>query len=1700
MHLAVRRRVRPVAGALARRRKPLCAALVLCAAFLLLASLPASAAQLGTGGVSGTVTDNTTHQPVAGIEVQVEPSVGGVPYTATTAADGTYTVTGLPPGNYFVEFDDSTGTYVSPLWWPGVPAITDGDTQKIVVADSTTTTGVDVALLHPFGTISGTVTDSQTHSPIAGDTVTAYTGLSFTHVAGTAITDGNGNYDIQPLPVGVYVVGFNGDATHRDQFYPGEPEVDFGMLEFLGLGQNLAGLDAALDPTGSIGGNVVNSVTSAVASGVAVTAYDANGNVAGTAATDPNGNYTLKWLDAGTYRVSFGGVGYHTQFYSGKSTLADADPVVVNLGQTTGVSLAVAPYGSIGGTVTDAITSAAIPNITVTALDQSTRAVVGTATTDANGNYVIQGLSDGSYYIDFSGDASHAGQKYGALVTALSGTPTTGVDAALMPYGTITGTVTDAVTHNGIASDSVTVFDANGSVAGTASTDANGAYTVHGLPAGSYRVGFSDSGHFAEYYADSSSLDTADSVTVGSGAATAGIDVSLVPFATISGTVTDAATHNGIADTGVTVYDALGNVAGTASTDADGNYSVTGLAAGNYRLAFAHSTYTSQYYDGASSLADASQVSASAGVTTTGIDAALVALGGLSGTVTDGASHAALPNIAVTVYSANGDVVATTTTDANGAYTVSHLEAGQDKVRFSDPGSFYATQYYNGEPSLDAADPVTIADGQTTSGIDIALQGTGAISGTVTDALTTNAIAGITVKAFDANSVLTGTATTDANGSYTVSQLPTGSYTVEFADPNNSYPSQYYNDTVAVSEGQTTTGIDAAMISGGRVTGTVTDALTHNAIAGISVSAEDANGVIWGFATTNADGHYTVSHLPTGTFTLQFVDQSGSYAELTKYPAVSVTAGATTTGIDEALAPLGRITGTLTDASTHAGIAGAYVYIYNAAGTQVLAYTQTAADGTYSASRLPTGSYLVDFLPTSTYPQEFYAGKGAPASADPVSVTSGQTTSGIDLALYAGTTMTGTVTDSSTHAALANVAVTLYDSNDNPVSTTTTASDGTYAFQGLGVGTYELGFASANYVTVYYSEGSTLAQATPIAVTDPILFYGLDAALTSTGAISGTVRDGATNDGLGNITVTAMVLGQTVGTATTADDGTYTVPDLLPGQNYVVEFSDSAHGYNTQYYDGVTNAAQATLLTVTGGATTSGIDASMGASAGAITGTAEDAFSHQPARGLQVSLYNTSNTLVATTGTGPSGEYMFSNVTPGTYKVGFVDNTKVYAPQFWNDELSLTSADAITVGRGQTVDAIDANLVTKTTDKLTVIRAGSGIGTVTSSPAGIDCGATCAIDFNNGNAVTLTATPASGSRFAGWAGGGCTGMSTCQVAMIAPVTVKAIFSPASKLSPEVDTFSPLRRPIGAGAVEIDGSHFTGLISVKFGAVTAPAATVHFVSDTEIDVSKVPAGAASGKIKVTTVIGSGLSPSAFTVQAVSAFAPLAAKEGSTVTITGSGFTNTSAVAFDGTAAASFLIVSSTKITAVVDAGTQTGNVTVTTSDGTSASEKKFKVVPTLSGFSPARRPVGGSVTLTGTGLAGVTAVKLNGRTAAITSADDTSVTVTVPLGARTGKIAVTTPGGTATSAASFVVQSITSFSPLSGKAGTRVTIVGTGLSGATAVAFDGTPATSYIVVSSTKITAVVAEGTAKGQITVTTPDGTARSAKSFSVLS
>lgn len=107
-----------------------------------------------------------------------------------------------------------------------------------------------------------------------------------------------------------------------------------------------------------------------------------------------------------------------------------------------------------------------------------------------------------------------------------------------------------------------------------------------------------------------------------------------------------------------------------------------------------------------------------------------------------------------------------------------------------------------------------------------------------------------------------------------------------------------------------------------------------------------------------------------------------------------------------------------------------------------------------------------------------------------------------------------------------------------------------------------------------------------------------------------------------------------------------------------------------------------------------------------------------------------------------------------------------------------------------------------TTFTLSVVKAGTGQGTVQSSPAGVTCGADCSEAFPSGATVDLAAAPASGSTFAGWSGA-CTGTGACRVTLAANTSVTATFTAAAGAtgSPDlvVSALSPPSGPVAPGS-------------------------------------------------------------------------------------------------------------------------------------------------------------------------------------------------------------------------------------------------------------------------------------------------------------
>jgi len=352
-------------------------------------------------------------------------------------------------------------------------------------------------------------------------------------------------------------------------------------------------------------------------------------------------------------------------------------------------------------------------------------------------------------------------------------------------------------------------------------------------------------------------------------------------------------------------------------------------------------------------------------------------------------------------------------------------------------------------------------------------------------------------------------------------------------------------------------------------------------------------------------------------------------------------------------------------------------------------------------------------------------------------------------------------------------------------------------------------------------------------------------------------------------------------------------------------------------------------------------------------------------------------------------------------------------------------------------------------------------------------------------------------------------------------------------APTLTSLSPTSGPVGT-SVTIMGTNLSSATGVSFNGTAATTFTI--VSATTITTT-VPTGATSGNVTVTTGGGTSngvafavaVAPTVTTAAASSIMATSAVLGGAvtadgnaTVTDRGVVYSSTNATPTIGGAGVikdangSGSGTYSKAISGLTPATTYYVRAYATNLVGTSyGSVASFTtlvpttVAPVLTAPANNSTTANSRPTYAGTAPAGSTVtVFVNGTSVGTTTATGGSFSLVQPTALPDGSYSVyatAQASGQLVSAASntntFTVAAaptLTAFSPATGPVGTSVTITGTNLTGATAVRFNGTAASSFVVNSATSITAVVAAGTTTGLVSVTTPNGTATSATPFVV--
>ena len=447
--------------------------------------------------------------------------------------------------------------------------------------------------------------------------------------------------------------------------------------------------------------------------------------------------------------------------------------------------------GSISGEVftNDGVTP--IEGAVIFVNDFQTGTTAGSATSDANGAYVVSDLPTGDYRL--LANATVQGfpiQHYNGAeaaddatpVSVSEGTETSTINFTLGVGATISGTVYEAdgitpVDNADVWADS---YECCAGGEGTR-TAPDGTFTITGLAPGDYRVGAraSDQGLAGEFYDDTTDRDLAARVSVSAGQTTPDIDSPLELGGSISGTVyeADGVTPVGDADVWADSYDCCDGGEGTR-TAPDGTFTITGLAPGDYRVAARTEGYTREFYDDTTDWNLAARISVTAGVTTPDTDFSLEPGGSISGTVyeADGVTPVGNADVWADSYECCGGGEGTRTAP-DGTFTITGLAPGDYRVAARTEG--YTREFYDDTTDWNLAARISVTAGVTTPDIDFSLEQGGSISGTVYEADGVTPVGNADVWADSYDCCVGGEGTRTApDGTFTITGLAPGDYRV----------------------------------------------------------------------------------------------------------------------------------------------------------------------------------------------------------------------------------------------------------------------------------------------------------------------------------------------------------------------------------------------------------------------------------------------------------------------------------------------------------------------------------------------------------------------------------------------------------------------------------------------------------------------------------------------------------------------------------------------------------------------------------------------------------------------------------------------------------------------------------------------------------------------------------------------------------
>jgi hypothetical protein len=1252
-------------------------------------------APTANGTLTGTITDASTGLPLStagfvtvqafDFTTQLQPTGAGVVASASNNASGVYTLT-LPPGQYHIRTFNAQG-FINQAFGFGncyesfyCPRYVG---TVVTVPDGGTVTGIDFNM--PRGArVSGTVRRSDTNAPLANQFVLVAERGGFS--VASATTDAAGNYTTGAgLPGGSYRVytstsgAFMNEASHPSgTAWCGLSDcnqiasVQGNLVALLGSATT-TGIDFSLEATSSVSGQLTDLATATAITdpNAFVSLISEDKRTFDQIGVDGSGNYVFTNVRPGNYRVVAFAPNYLGQVYVSPGTTRECvdasgcDPLdiggvvtVAAPGATVGgINLALPRGAGISGQVRNATSLVGIASANVHLMHLAL-GTVASGTTDASGNFSIQGAPAGVYRVlaqhPTAGFAStlHGGAgcnnnlcfdnaSGGSLVTLGASGIVSGINIDMPLGGTITGAITDA-TSGAIAPRNRTrieLFDSLGRIAAQefqSPTAPFNSYSASGLQPGAYKAVFASSsvvGWIDTSFGgapcprggcDQSVLPT---VFATAGATTAGINISLPRGPRIAGAVLDSGsgTYVGLAFNpsgvgSVAFYNSLDRYAAFGQINANGTFlSRTGLSPGTYFI----STFLTR-----TSLANGFPIG-----------------GGFIDSVYNGVN---CPYLSCTV---------TTGT------------------------------------------PITVAASDLT-GFTITLNQGGVISGTVTNNAGGAPLRGVVIKAFNGAGKLVGVGRSNLLGRYRMEGIPSGSYFV-LTENDLGFQDELYNNiacepfcnpvtgtAVTVTAPSTTGSIDFGLNESAAISGTVTNA-SATPQANVPVEVYGQIGNLLRTTTTNASGQFRFADLAAGRFYVRTRDTSGrtddvywqagnpnntsatepdcvgQACQVRRGTPIDLSAGGTFTTANLVLAAPGVISGQVTNQATAAAMSGVQVALYDARGALVNTVSSNAS-GAYSVSALAAGNYFAVTRGTPGFIDEAFNNLPCSASCDgllgaPIAVTAGATTPGVNFALSVGASISGTVRDPSLDPVV-GTTVQVYDSNGIAFAQTATNPSGNYEVTNIADGNFfvrtrnDEGYIDELFNNRPCNGYCDILSGNAVAIAGGVSVGLVNFDLANGGTINGRVTRAVGGAGVGLAEVQAFTTsGFLAGRAMTDATGIYTIAGL-PDGTYKVRTANTAGLINQVYRTPTPLSCSPTpcalsggnTITIAGGITVPGIDFAL-AAGGTISGTAADLFNNPLPSGNAV-LFDSTGTEI-TTAPVSAGLFEFNGLANGTYYV-----------------------------------------------------------------------------------------------------------------------------------------------------------------------------------------------------------------------------------------------------------------------------------------------------------------------------------------------------------------------------------------------------------------------------------------------------------------